>query len=43
MFPVGYLAVLGVNSGAVQSCQGGPSHNGWYGSGQADALNAVTH
>jgi subtilisin family serine protease len=43
VFPAGYLAVLGVNSGAVQSCQGGPAHNGWYGSGQADALNAVTH
>jgi subtilisin family serine protease len=36
-----YLAFLGVNSGAVQSCQGGPGHNSWYGNGQADALNAV--
>ena len=42
-FPAGYLAVLGVNSGAVQSCQGGPGHNGWYGSGQVDAFNAVAN
>jgi subtilisin family serine protease len=38
-----YLTVTGVNSGAVQSCQGGPGHNSWYGNGQADAFNAVTH
>jgi subtilisin family serine protease len=38
-----YLTVTGVNSGAVQSCQGGPGHNSWYGTGQADAFNAVTH
>jgi subtilisin family serine protease len=41
--PPGYAAVLGVNSGAVQQCQGGPGHNSWYGTGQADAFNAVTH
>jgi len=41
--PTGYLAVTGVNSDAVQQCQGGPGHNSWYGNGQADALNAVTH
>ena len=41
--PPGYLAFTGENSGAVQSCQGGPGHNSWYGTGQADALNAVTH
>jgi subtilisin family serine protease len=41
--PPGYLSFTGVNSGAVQSCQGGPGHNSWYGTGQADALNAVTH
>jgi lantibiotic leader peptide-processing serine protease len=41
--PSGYLAFTGVNSGAVQACQGGPGHNSWYGNGQADALNAVTH
>jgi len=40
---VGYLEILGVNSGAVQECQGGPGHNSWYGNGQVDALNAVTH
>ena len=38
-----YLAVLGFNSGAVQTCQGGPGHNSWYGASQVDALNAVTH
>jgi subtilisin family serine protease len=37
-----YLAVLGVNSGAVQSCQGGPGNNSWYGSGQVNALSAIT-
>jgi subtilisin family serine protease len=41
--PAGYLTFTGVNSGAVQSCQGGPGHNSWYGNGQADAYNAVTH
>jgi subtilisin family serine protease len=41
--PAGYLATTGVNSGAVQQCQGGPGHNSWYGNGQVDALNAVTH
>ncbi len=40
--PPGYLAVLGTNSGAVQQCQGGPGHTSWYGTGQADALGAVT-
>ena len=42
-FPPGYLAVVGVNSGQVQSCDGGPAYNSWYGNGEADALNAVTH
>ena len=37
-----YLAVLGVNSGAVQQCQGGPGSNSWYGKGEVDAFNAVT-
>jgi lantibiotic leader peptide-processing serine protease len=41
--PGTYLAFTGVNSGATQECQGGPGHNSWYGTGQADALNAVTH
>ena len=43
MLPPGYLSFTGVNSGAVQECQGGPGHNSWYGTGQVDALNAVTH
>ena len=43
VLPPGYLATTGVNSGAMQQCQGGPGHNSWYGTGQADALNAVTH
>jgi lantibiotic leader peptide-processing serine protease len=33
----------GTQSGRPQVCQGGPGHNSWYGAGQADALNAVTH
>jgi len=37
-----YLAVLDVNSGAVQQCQGGPGSNSWYGKGEVDAFNAVT-
>jgi lantibiotic leader peptide-processing serine protease len=37
-----YLARLGVNSGAVQSCQGGPGYNSWYGHGQVNALSAVS-
>jgi subtilisin family serine protease len=41
--PDGYLDTKGVNSGAEQECQGGPGHNSWYGKGQVDALNAVTH
>ena len=41
--PEGYDEFTGVNSGADQECQGGPGHNSWYGNGQVDALNAVTH
>jgi len=40
--PPGYLAFTGVNSGAVQQCQGGPGYNSWYGNGEVDAFNAVT-
>ena len=40
--PPGYLTFTGVNSGAEQKCQGGSGHNSWYGTGQVDALNAVT-
>jgi subtilisin family serine protease len=28
-------------SGDPQTCQGGPSHNSWYGNGRIDAFNAV--
>lgn len=31
------------NSGEPQTCQGGPGHNSWYGNGQTNAFNAVTH
>jgi lantibiotic leader peptide-processing serine protease len=41
--PPGYLDITGVNSGAEQECQGGPGHNSWYGTGQVDAFNAITH
>jgi subtilisin family serine protease len=41
--PVDYLSFTGVNSGATQQCTGGPGHTSWYGTGQADAFNAVTH
>jgi lantibiotic leader peptide-processing serine protease len=41
-FPPAYLDVLGVNSGLVQSCQGGPGYNSWYGNGEVDAFNAVS-
>jgi hypothetical protein len=29
-------------SGDAQECQGGRGNNSWYGSGQVNALNAVT-
>jgi lantibiotic leader peptide-processing serine protease len=38
-----YLDVTGSNSEAVQSCQGGLGYNSWYGNGQVNAFNAVTH
>jgi subtilisin family serine protease len=40
-----YATVLGVGteSGQFYACQGGPTYNSWYGNGQVDALNAVTH
>ena len=41
--PAGYLGFVGVDSGAVQQCQGGFGHNSWYGDGQVNAFNAVTH
>ena len=39
--PPNYLTFTGVNSGAVQQCQGGSGSNSWYGNGQVDALNAI--
>jgi len=41
--PPGYSSILGVNSGLPQECQGGTGHNSWYGNGQVNAFNAVTH
>ncbi|MCA1646123.1 MAG: S8 family serine peptidase [Chloroflexi bacterium] len=41
--PPGYADFLGVNSGLVQTCQGGTGFNSWYGNGQVDALTAITH
>jgi lantibiotic leader peptide-processing serine protease len=41
--PLAYSSILGVNSGQPQTCQGGTGHNSWYGNGQVNALNAVTH
>jgi len=32
-----------VSNGAPQVCTGGTGHNSWYGSGQVNALRAVTH
>jgi subtilisin family serine protease len=43
VLPAGYLSVLGVDDGQVQSCQGGIGYNSWYGNGQVNALSAVTH
>ena len=33
----------GTESGLFAACQGGPGYNSWYGDGQANAFNAVTH
>jgi subtilisin family serine protease len=41
--PAGYLSTVSVSNGAPQTCTGGPGYNSWYGNGQIDALNAVTH
>jgi len=34
---------VGTQTGLFYACQGGPGHNSWYGNGQVDAYNAVTH
>jgi subtilisin family serine protease len=41
--PAGYLDFLGADDEQVQTCQGGPGQNSWYGSGQVNAWSAVTH
>jgi subtilisin family serine protease len=38
-----YAAFTGSQSGAVQQCQGNGGHTSWYGNGEADAYDAVTH
>jgi lantibiotic leader peptide-processing serine protease len=41
--PAGYDTLLGLDDLKVQTCQGGPIYNSWYGHGQVNALSAVTH
>jgi len=41
--PAGYAVFVGTESGTPQRCQGGPGDNSWYGNGQVNALNALTH
>jgi lantibiotic leader peptide-processing serine protease len=43
--PPTYESVFGVgfDSGLFYPCQGGSVHNSWYGNGQVNAFNAVTH
>jgi subtilisin family serine protease len=41
--PPAYSAILGFNSELPQVCQGGTGFNSWYGNGQVNAFNAVTH
>jgi len=36
-----YAFFPAVDGGTPQTCQGGVGHNGWYGSGEVDALKAV--
>jgi lantibiotic leader peptide-processing serine protease len=36
-----YAFFPAVDGGAPQTCQGGAGHNGWFGSGEVDALKAV--
>jgi subtilisin family serine protease len=43
LFGVPYAAITGSQSDSLQVCQGGPGHNSWYGSGQVNALRAITH
>ncbi len=41
--PPDAIYTVGTQSGRSQTCSGGAGHNSWYGNGQVDALNAVTH
>jgi subtilisin family serine protease len=41
--PEPYSFFVSVNNGAPQQCTGSTGYNSWYGHGQVDALNAVTH
>lgn len=42
--PPGYTDFgAGFDSGLFFPCQGGIGNHSWYGSGQVDALNAVSH
>ncbi|HEX6351120.1 MAG TPA: S8 family serine peptidase [Candidatus Dormibacteraeota bacterium] len=41
--PAGYAGFVSVSNGAPQVCTGGTGYNSWYGDGQVNALNAVTH
>jgi len=43
--PPTYESVFGVGteSGQFYACKGGTGYNSWYGNGQVDAFNAVTH
>jgi lantibiotic leader peptide-processing serine protease len=34
---------VGTESGQFYACEGGPGYNSWYGNGQVNAFNAVTH
>ncbi len=38
-----YEPFTAIDNDAPQTCQGGIGNNGWYGSGQVNALGAVTH
>jgi subtilisin family serine protease len=38
-----YAPFPALDGGAPQTCQGGLGNNGWYGSGQVNALSAITH
>jgi lantibiotic leader peptide-processing serine protease len=41
--PAGYDNIVGTESGTFPACQGGRGSNSWYGNGQVNAYNAVTH